>query len=500
MPALRLHPFPVFTMAGIGFELNKILSRQGYLSVFKAYAYAGVIGSGPWLIAVISLGLLGTAMNTLDMTADTRVFFVSVSVVYGFTLVLTGPIQVVLTRHVADQEYAERRDTIFPIYIKCVSWVSLLFAVLGSLFFGLLVPAPLLFKGAAALLTTLVAAIWISAIFLSALKNYYAVLISFAVGCTVSCLAAWQFAISLGLAGAMLGFAIGHGVLLTILASVIYKELGLSDAKAGPLLGSFVKYWDLALAGLFYNLGVWMDKFLYWWVDPKADVVAGILRASPVFDRVVYFSFLTILPGMAVFLLKLETEFATQNLQFCQHVLKKGTLNQIRTIKHQMVDSLREGIFLLVKVQGLFTGLLILGADRVMRILELGAVQSGVLQISLIGLFLLVIFLALQTILFYLDKRFDAMLCCILFTAINGSVTALCLPMGEKLYGVGFLAAAASAVITASFMVNHHLKDLEYDTFAMQPVYSGPEAPDKPSKPSAFPTSVAKPPGFPTKA
>ena len=72
-------------MAGIGFELNKILSRQGYLSVFKAYAYAGVIGSGPWLIAVISLGLLGTAMNTLDMTADTRVFFVSVSVVGNST-------------------------------------------------------------------------------------------------------------------------------------------------------------------------------------------------------------------------------------------------------------------------------------------------------------------------------------------------------------------------------------------------------------------------------
>ena len=209
--------------------------------------------------------------------------------------------------------------------------------------------------------------------------------------------------------------------------------------------------------------------------DPQADVVAGVLHASPVFDRVVYFSFLTILPGMAVFLLKLETEFATKNQLFCQHVLKKGTLRQIQQIKQDMIESLRDGFALLVKVQGFFTAFLIVSSDEIMKRLHLGAVQTGVLQVSLVGLFLLVVFLALQTILFYLDKRLDAMLCCLVFTVINGGVTTLAISVGERLYGVGFLIAAATTVIMAALMVNHHLKDLEYDTFAMQPIYSDPD-------------------------
>ena len=34
-------------MAGIGFELRKLLSKESYASLFQAYAYAGIISSGP---------------------------------------------------------------------------------------------------------------------------------------------------------------------------------------------------------------------------------------------------------------------------------------------------------------------------------------------------------------------------------------------------------------------------------------------------------------------
>ena len=67
-------------MAGIGFELNKIVQRRGYTSLLQAYAYAGLIGSGPWLMAVISLGLLGTIFTRWTHFGDVRLFFVSISV------------------------------------------------------------------------------------------------------------------------------------------------------------------------------------------------------------------------------------------------------------------------------------------------------------------------------------------------------------------------------------------------------------------------------------
>jgi uncharacterized membrane protein len=176
-------------------------------------------------------------------------------------------------------------------------------------------------------------------------------------------------------------------------------------------------------------------------------------------------------PGMAVFLLKLETEFAVKNEAFYQLVLKKGTLGQIQTAKEEMVQALREGFTLLLKVQGLFTGLLILGAGKILTFLNLGAVQTGVFQISLLGVFLLVVFLALQTILYYLDKRRDAMWCCILLTGTNALVTTLSIIAGERWYGFGFLIATGAAVYLSTLRVNYHLQRLDYDTFTSQPIY-----------------------------
>ena len=333
------------------------------------------------------------------------------------------------------------------------------------------VPGPILFRLAAALLMVVVAGIWIASIFLTAIKDYQKVLVAFLIGCAVSLLASWGLAIKLGLAGAMVGFVLGHALLLLLLCSAIYREVGTHTIGDASFLGCFEKYWDLALAGLFYNLGIWVDKFLFWWFDPAATHVAGILYASPIYDRVVYFSFLTIVPGLAIFLLKLETEFAGRNHDFFQHVLRKGTLAQIQQTKRDMVTALRDGLGLLLKVQGLFTLLLILATERVLELLGLGAVQAGIFQITLLGTLLLVVFMALLMVLHYLDKRRDAMICCAIFTAVNTLVTAWSIVEGERWFGVGFLVAAGAGMLLAAFYVNYHLHHLEHHTFAAQGVY-----------------------------
>ena len=458
-------------MAGIGFELNKILARPGYTSLMRAYGYAGLIGSGPWLVAVVSLALLGLVLTNLGLEEELRVFFVAISLVYALTLVLTGPIQMVLTRHAADQQFIEKPENIFPTFVFTLAWTSLIFTVLGLVLFVGFVPGPLLFRLSAALLMVVVAGIWIASIFLTAIKNYQKVLMAFLIGCCASLLASWGLATKLGMAGAMVGFVLGHALLLLLLCAAIYQEVGNLAVGDASFLDCFGKYRDLALAGLFYNLGIWVDKFLFWWFDPAADHVAGILYASPIYDRVVYFSFLTIVPGMAVFLLKLETEFAGRNQDFYQHVLKKGTLAQIGRMKAEMVGALRDGFGLLLKVQGMFTLLLILGADRVLARLGLGAVQAGVFQIALLGTLLLVVFMALLMVLHYLDKRRDAMICCATFAAVNAAVTAWSILEGERWFGVGFLVAAGTGMLMAAWFVNRHLHHLEHDTFASQSVY-----------------------------
>lgn len=457
-------------MAGIGFELTKILRKRTYGALAKAYAYAGVVGNGPWLIAVLCLGALGVLMARFGSQADIRMFFVSISFVYALTLVFTGPVQVIVTRFAADQMFLGETGKIFPTFVVTLSWTCGIASVVGLVLFVGFVPGPLLFRLSAALLMVLVSGMWITGIFLTVLKNYSAVLIAFAAGFLWSLVAATAGAYyDSGLA--MFGLAFGHAILLVLLFRSVYLEVGAKGLDGESLGPYFTKYWDLALGGLLYNLGIWGDKFLFWWVDPGAEHVGGILYAAPVYDKVVYFSLLTIVPGMAVFLLKLETEFAAQSQLFIQHVLKKGTLSQILAYQQAMILSLRESFTLLLKVQGLCTGLVLLCTHQILPMLGLGAIQAGVFQVSLLGVFLLVIMLSLMTVLYYLDKRRDAMYAAGIFAGLNIVGTLLTIQAGEQWHGFGFLIAIAVAVGYSMIRVNRHLTNLDYDTFTSQPLY-----------------------------
>ena len=46
-------------MAGIGFELRRMLRKNTLTGLLRAYAYAGVIGSRPWVFSIIGILLVG---------------------------------------------------------------------------------------------------------------------------------------------------------------------------------------------------------------------------------------------------------------------------------------------------------------------------------------------------------------------------------------------------------------------------------------------------------
>ena len=45
-------------MAGIGFELRKLIEEDTFSGDFKAYFFAGIVSSGPWIISILCLGVL----------------------------------------------------------------------------------------------------------------------------------------------------------------------------------------------------------------------------------------------------------------------------------------------------------------------------------------------------------------------------------------------------------------------------------------------------------
>lgn len=458
-------------MAGIGFQLTKLMQKRTLASGLHAYGFAALIGSGPWVLSMVTLAALGLVLNRTGQTGDLDLFFVAVTHIFAFSLVATGPLQLLLSRYAADAVFAKQPDRVFPSLLGGLVLVLGATAVLGWIFFLGFVPAPALFQFSAAGVLMVVSAIWIVAVYVTAVRDYTAVVRCFAIGYAVSFTAAWLLAKYAGVAGTMAGFLVGQIVLLLLLIRVIYAEYGHGAAPSFAFLGYFKKHRDLALCGLVYNLGIWLDKPLHWWFSPHGHQVAGALWASPLYDQAVFLSFLSVAPGMAVFLLTLETTFADRYAEFFRLVVEKGTWREITTTKAEMVDALREGFSRLLKFQGAVTLALVLAGGHLLESLGLGTVQTLVFQVTLLGVCLLVLFLALLTVLFYLDRLRAALLCCGLFAVVNFVITLAGLLADERWYGLGFTAAAAAGCVAAGIYANRALQRLEYETFTAQPVY-----------------------------
>ncbi len=459
-------------MAGIGFQLTKLMQKRTLAGGLHAYGFAALIGSGPWVLSMVTLAALGLVLHRAGAARELDLFFVAVTHVFAFSLVVTGPLQLLLSRYTADAVFSKQDEKVFPSLLGSLALTLAVNAPLGFGFFVGFVPAPPLFQFAASGVLMAVSAIWVAAIYVTAVKDYTAVVRCFALGYAVSFIAAWLLSRSLGIAGTMTGFLIGQLVLLLTMLRVIYREYGTHAPPSFAFLHYFKKHTDLALCGLIYNLGIWIDKPLHWWLSPHGFPVSGALWASPLYDQAVFLSFLSIAPGMAVFLLTLETTFAGHYSEFFRLVIERGTLREIVHTKELMADALRDSLARLLKFQGAFTLALVLSADRLLASLGLGAVQTLVFQVTLIGVCLLVLFLALLTVLFYLNKTRDALLCCAVFAAVNLALTVASLLADERWYGLGFTAAAAAGTIVAGVLANRALQRLEYETFTSIPLSS----------------------------
>ena len=265
-------------MAGIGFELRKLLRTESYLGLLRAYTYASIISSGPWVFSII--GLIAVGVLSLGVvTPDTLItqFQVTVTYLIMSSLILTGGLQLGFTRWVADRLFERRRDDIAPAYFGVVLVTT---AVSGAL--GWLV-ALLGFNGVGNLYRvlivvglTLLSNLWITTVFLSGLKQYRAIVGLYALGYGISVLPAY-FARPWGLDGLLLGFIGGQFVMwvlmlwLVLVGRALWPALTRSDESKPVLLVMFLS--TIAI-GLFYAAGfMWgkhthisMVEYWRWWV------------------------------------------------------------------------------------------------------------------------------------------------------------------------------------------------------------------------------------------
>ncbi|TAL97482.1 MAG: histidine kinase [Paraburkholderia sp.] len=456
-------------MAGIGFELRKILRRETLTGVARAYAYAGLISSGPLILSIFGILIIGVLSLAFVIPKYAIVQFqVSVTYIIALSLILTGPLQLSFTRFISDRLFEKRDDLVLSNYNGVVLVSTIVSGVCGFIAMACLFRAePLLYRLLMVAGFVVVSNIWIAVIFLSSVKQYRQILLVFLVGytCTVA------FALLLnrqGLVGLLGGFVAGHLVLLAGLSGLIYRDYRSTRFISFEVFQRRFAYPSLAVVGLLFNLGVWLDKFMFWYAPGTGTQVIGPLHASVIYDIPVFIAYLCVMPGMATFLVRIEADFVEYYDAFYDAVRSGATLHHINEMRDMMVGSVRTGLYEIIKVQAVVLLLIVAFGAGILEALHISTLYLPLLIIDVISASLQVLLLGLLNVFFYLDGRRIVLKLTAAFVVLNGVFTGITLRLGPDSYGYGFALALLAVVIAAVTVLDRKFASLEYETYMLR--------------------------------
>jgi len=452
-------------MAGIGFELRKIIGKGGLGSFLKVALSGTMIVAGPWLMSILGITLMQLFMGFALVEAP-KLFMGIVVYSYAFSLFLFGGFHYIFTRIIADDIYEKRENDAATALLFFTLLFLIISIIIAVIFLSKLeldgISFPRLFKFSAGLLFSTLNAVWLIMIFISLLKWYIRILTIYLAGMAFSLLYVYLLGQRFSLAGAMLGFALGH-VLIVVLLFV----LAFHAYKPGALFKHLGKYWHyfkrfrlLFGTGLFYYWAMWIDKMVHWFVLGRG-INGTFVRLFESYDVIVYFANLTMIPGLVYFVIISETNFYVLLRKF----LVSMGISRYAIIQRQKYQLIR-GMWANLREQSMFQGMitfsLIILAPNFIRFVVSDPGGAETLQITLLAVFFHLLTMTLLNFLFYLELYSYSFFTCLVFFLVNfiGSI-ATSVIWGGSLAGVSYLAAGIVASLFAALLLSSAVRRVD---------------------------------------
>lgn len=462
-------------MAGIGFELKKLFAKKGVLNSAKAYGYAAVICTGPMLLGVLLLlGIMalctffGVGLHTRELLICmiTYTLIASVTVSSFFSMVVT--------RYVADKLFEEKNQAVLPAF-----WGSTVIILLvGCVLYGIF----LIFSGAPLLQGILcftlfgeLIIVWNAMGFLSAIKDYKGIFLSFLVSVAVSILlGAFLLWLKLPVIESLLfSVSVGYGVMLIWDVILLHQYFPHTALGAFTFLKWIDAFLPLALSGFFMNIGMFSHLVIMWFSDIGVRV-HGLFYSAPWYDVPALLAFMTALMTTVNFVVSVEVNFYPKYRNHYSLYNDKGTIDNIKQAEKEMIGTLKTELFYTALKQLLFTAAVIALGGYLLDLLPLGfnEVMRGYFRTLCVGYGVYAIGNMLMLILLYFTDYKGALITTAVFATTTVAFSLLSLLFSNIYYGFGFLISAMIFAVVCVVRLNYFTKRLPYYILSVQPLVS----------------------------
>ena len=460
-------------MAGIGFELKKTLKTDRLSSYMKMYGYAGALSAGPWItsiIAILLVGFVGTVLHetsSIDNTQNTLNALVIYAFILALSLIATAPILLPFTRYIADLIFSENSDEVLPVFLGVsLVFFTIAFAFSTPFFTFIFADQSADFISIIIGLFVVLCVIWLANILAMSLKYFRSVIVAYILA--YGYIVAASYFLYPNLIGLLLIFLSGNIFLLVILLVLIVKSYISLKLLSFSFFTSGKVYWVLGFSGLFYTLGTWIDKIIFWYHPYTGEPVIGHVNFSVLYDIPIFLAYLSIIPGMSVFFYRLESDFADANDLYFDSIRNGASLSTIERFRFKILRVTKDALREVFVIQAIVSIVLYLNAPFIFDFLNISSLYLGLFNVLLVGVFLQLGFMSVLALLYYMDRRWQAMWLTLGFFILNGLLTLLSIYIGPAFFGFGF-AVSLLIMLTASLLVLLNVTErLSYETFMLQ--------------------------------
>ncbi len=455
-------------MAGIGFELKKVIARGGIVRFLGASLAGTAVVAGPWLLSVLGIFLIQRYAG-IALTESPALFSAAIVYCYAFSLIIASGLHYIFTRQVSDLIWEDRNREAGSALLSFLLATLVLSA--GAAAAGIvplrlegLLSRPLVFRLSAGLLFVTINLNWVLMSFISLLKSYTGILLVYLGGSLVSFLGVMVLGPVASTAGAMLGYALGQVFTAVVLYAMTLRRFAPTRLSLSQFLTYLGRYRFLFLAGLLYAWATWADKVVTWYTFGK-PLEGTWFRVFDPYDIPTFFAILTMIPGLLYFTIETETSFYPRLRQFLR-CLSTEPWQGIQEKKRAMTGSLWAGLREQSILQLICTTVLILLAPDIGRALFGASMNIPVLRITLAAVFFHSLFLSLMIFLFYLELYGRASLSALVFFAVNLGASLVVGWLGNPgLLGASYLAGGAAGSLAAAIFLSRSLRAIDRTLF-----------------------------------
>lgn len=455
-------------MAGIGFALRKLITKDDLYGLVQAYLYSAVIASGAWMLIASTLVLL-SAFTPGDDTGTLMEFQTILLYNLLFSFIIAAPIYMVSSRYVSDCLFKKDPSLIPGIMLKGQFHLIIPALIFSSCFYFFYVSMSPLLTLLTVINFVLFADVWMTAIYLSAIRNFRAILQCWFVGFLVTVILGLALGGPFKVTGLIAAVDMGLVVILFSLKAYILAEFPYRFLQPGKFVFYYRNYQYLFWSGLLLFSSMWIDKLIMW-TTPHAIRFSNNLVSYPTYDNAMLRAYLSIIPAMALFIFSLETNFYDAYIKYVRNIEDDSPFSELEENRQKLLVKIAENSRNIIVLQGSLSLLVIAVAPGLFSLFKLDFLQLSIFRFGVLGAFLNVLNLFIVIFFSYFDSQENMFKIALTMFLSNALFTCITLFLGFGYFGVGYCLSMAISFLVASLLFLRFLQNLHYHVFVTNAV------------------------------